>query len=86
MSGQNLLFAAQQQKTLLTDRVTLPPQVKYFVLNADELLKNPDLAPGFALSDYPADHFIVTTLGDRFLHGDIKEFSRLFPQIPVVFQ
>lgn len=86
MAGERLMFAGHQRKTLLIREIKIPAGVKHFVLNADELRKNPDLAPGFIFDQYPKDRFLTTTSGVAFLLGETQELPRLFPHIPIVLQ
>jgi hypothetical protein len=86
LSGSKRMFAGYRRTTFLVEQITIPSAIKYFVLNADELARNPDLAPGFELGRYSQDHFLRTASGLTLLRGDVRELSQLFPQIPVVFQ
>ena len=82
LSGSRKMFAGWRRQTLLIDQIKIPQRIKYFVTNADELIKNPDLAPSFKLDQHSQDHFEVTSSGLKLFCGEIRMLPDLFPQIP----
>jgi hypothetical protein len=76
------MFGGWRHQTSLVDQIKVPQTIKYFVTNADELAKNPDLASGFTLDHYSPDHIEVTSSGLKLFCGEISMLADLFPQIP----
>jgi hypothetical protein len=83
LAGRQELFAGFHRQTQLVDAIRIPPEVKQFVLNADQFLRNPDLKLGKALDQYPPESFLVTPSGFRLFRGSIQELPRMFPAIQV---
>ena len=82
LSGSKKMFGGWRHQTSLVDQIKVPQTIKYFVTNADELAKNPDLASGFTLDHYSPDHIEVTSSGLKLFCGEISMLADLFPQIP----
>jgi hypothetical protein len=85
IAGRSLLFSGFERQTRLVDYVEVPSRVRFFVLNADEFIRNPGLIQGIDLSTLPVDHFLKSQCGVRWLRGDARELPRFFPAIHFVF-
>ncbi len=85
MAGKRLLFSGYQRQTQLVDHVEIPSQVRYFVLNADEFVKNPGLIRGLNLENVPEDHLLKTQTGVRWYRGEVQDLPEHFPGIHFVF-
>ena len=85
MAGRPLLFSGYQRQTQLVEFVEIPPQVRYFVLNADEFTKNPGLIQGLNPGEVPEDHLLKTQTRVRWYRGKVQDLPEHFPGIHFVF-
>ena len=81
LAGKALLFAGFRQETLLLDRIEIPPRVKFFVLNADEILGTPNWIHGIRLDKFSDENLLMTPSGLALFRGDVHDLPRFFPQI-----
>ncbi len=86
LAGKNLLFAGFQGKTQLVEEIRVPADVKWFVLNANEFIKNPELIGGIRLETFSQDCFLTTPSGFRLFRGTIEGLPKFFPQIHITLQ
>jgi hypothetical protein len=84
-NGETRLFSGYHGQTQLSDHVDIPSQVRYFVLNADEFVKNPGLIRGLNLENIVADHLLKTQTGVRWYRGQVQDLPVYFPGIHFVF-
>jgi hypothetical protein len=85
MAGREMFFSGFERQTRLVDQVEVPSRVRFFVLNADEFIRNPGLIQGIDLSKLPMDHFLKSQCGVRWFRGDARELPRLFPAVRFAF-
>ncbi|HVN79947.1 MAG TPA: glycosyltransferase family 39 protein [Terriglobia bacterium] len=85
LTGETRLFSGYHGQTQLSDHVDIPSQVRYFLLNADEFVKNPGLIRGLNLENIPADHLLKTQTGVRWYRGQVQDLPVYFPGIHFVF-
>jgi hypothetical protein len=57
--------------------------VKYFVLYADEVLRDPTYLQGVQLDQFPNGQFLTTSTGLRFFRASVKDLQMLLPKIPL---
>ena len=81
LAGKARLFAGFRQETRLIDRIEIPPTIKFFVLNADEVLKDPNWIHGTRLDKFPDENLLMTPSGLRLFRGDVSDLPRFFPQM-----
>ncbi len=81
LNGRPLLFAGFERKTYQVDSISLGPDVKYFVLYADEVLRDPTYLQGVQLDQFPNGQFLTTSTGLRFFRANVKDLHSLFPKI-----
>ncbi len=80
LNGRPLLFAGFERRTYQVDSISLGPDVKYFVLYADEVLRDPTYLQGVQLDQFPNGQFLTTSTGLRFFRANVKDLHSLSPQ------
>ena len=83
LNGRPLLFSGFERKTYQVDSISLGPDVKYFVLYADEVLRDPTYLQGVQLDKFPNGQFLTSSTGLRFFRANVKDLQMLFPKIPL---
>jgi hypothetical protein len=83
LNGRPLLFAGFERKTYQVDSISFGPDVKYFVLYADEVLRDPTYLQGVQLDQFPNGQFLTTSTGLRFFRASVKDLQMLLPKIPL---
>ena len=81
LAGRTLLFAGFRQETRLIDRIEIPATTNFFVLNADELLKDPSWIHRLRIDKFSDENLLMTPSGLTLFRGDVRDLPRFFPQI-----
>jgi len=86
LAGKQLLFAGFRRQTSLVEQIEVPSGAKWFVLNADEFIRNPALIQGCRLDKLSQDAFLITPSGFRLFRGEMQDLPRFFPQVHIKFR
>lgn len=86
LAGKDLLFTGFRRETRLVEQIEVPGEIQYFVLDADEFVRNPELIEGIRLDQYPKESFLITPSGSRLFRGEIQNLPKLFPRIHIKLQ
>jgi len=86
LAGKQLLFAGFRRQTSLVGEIEVPSGAKWFVLNADEFIRNPALIQGCPLDKLSQDAFVVTPSGLKLFWGKMQDLPRFFPQVHIKFR
>ena len=83
LDGKSRLFSGVHRETMLLDAIPVTAGVKHFVLVADELEQSPAFQNRLSLGQSIPGQFLTTKSGVRLFRGSIRDFAKLFPEIPV---
>ena len=83
LDGKSRMFAGANRETLLVGAIPVAPGVKHFLMAADELEQSPAFHNRLTLGQSIPGQFVTTASGVRLFRGSIRDFARLFPEIPL---